>query len=310
MACPAQGSSTNFSYIVESTAGTTPAGNFQEIPIKSHSLDLVKEVVSGNDIAIMDEVERHGNRMVQGDISVDMRADIFDTLLESALRNTWDTSPSSLPDVLKIGEVPKYFSFEDAATDIGQYQIYSGCAVNSMSVSVAPNQMVDTTFGIMGFNKTISGTGRTLDPNTSTVPFDAYSGNLEIGDSGGSASAVQITACDFTLTNNLEHAFIVGSEVPQCLTRGRTEVTGSFTAHFLNDALINRFLNETESLLTIPVNDPDNANEYLFGFPRIKINSAATVLEGPGMRLVQMEFRALFDSTTNTSFYIERPETA
>ena len=306
MACPAQGSSTNFSYIVESTAGTTPAGNFQEIPITSHSLDLTKEVVTGNDISIMDEVERHGNRMVQGDISVDMRADLYDLLLESALRSTWASSAGSA-DVLKIGETPKYFTFEDAATDIDQYQLYTGCTVNSLNVSVAPNQMVSTTFGIMGLNKSISGTGKTLDSYTNTQPFDAYSGNLLLGDAGGSGSAVQITAADFTLTNNIEHAFIVGSPTAECLVRGRTEVTGSFTAHFLDDSLINRFLNETETLLTIPVNDPTGANEYLFGFPRIKINSATTVLEGPGIRLVQMEFRALKDATEAASFYIERP---
>ncbi len=310
MSCPAQGSSTNFSYIVESTAGTTPAGNFQEIPITGHSLDLSRDVVTGNDISIMDETERHGNNSVSGDISVDMRADLYDALMESALRNVWDTSPTNLPDVLKIGETPKYFTFEDAATDISQYQLFTGCVVNSMAVSIAPNQMVTSTFGIMGLNKTISGTGKTLDSYDNTLqPFDAYSGNLLLGDQGAAGSAVAITAVDFTITNNLEHAFIVGSDTAPCITRGRTEVTGSFTAHFLDNAITDRFLNETESALYIPVNDPTGNNQYQFVFPRLKINSATTALEGQGTRLVNVEFRALRDSTEDTSFYIERPET-
>lgn len=308
MACPAQGSRTNFSFITEVTAGTTPAGNFQEIPVTSHSLDLVKEVVTGNDISIMDETERHGNRMVQGDISVDMRADAYDSLLESALRSTWDNTPVG-PDELKIGSSAKSFTFEDAATDIDQYQLYTGCQVNTLNVSIAPNQMVSTTFGIMGYNKSISGTGKTLDSVSTNQPFDAYSGDLLIGDAGGSGSSVQVTAVDFTLTNNLENAFVIGETDPQCLVRGRTEVTGTFTAHFLDEALINRFLNETETLLDISVNDPTSGNEYSFVFPRIKVNSASAILEGPGMRLVQMEFRALRDDTEGTSLIIERPDT-
>jgi len=310
MACPAQGSRTTFSYIVESTAGTTPSGNFQQIPVTGHTLDLTKEPVTGNDISIMDEVERHGNRSVAGDVNVDMRADIFDPLLESALRSTWDTSGSSVPDVLKIGSTPKTFTFEDAATDISQYQLYMGCTVNTFNVSIAPSQMVTATFGIMGYDKSISGTGKTVDDYDRTIqPFDALSGSTLLGDNGATGSPAEITSLDFTLTNNIENAFIIGDDITQCLVRGRTEVTGSFSIHFLDDATMDRFLDETESALSVSVNDPTGNNEYNFVFPKIKINSATAPLEGQGIRLVNCEFRALRDSTEDTSFYIERPET-
>jgi hypothetical protein len=285
--------------------GTTPSGNFQRIPVTGHSLDLTKTTVTGNDISIMDEVERHGNKSVAGDVNVDMRADIFDPLLESALRNVWD---SGSPNVLKIGTTPKTFTFEDATTDIDQYQLYTGCTVNTMNVSVAPDQMVTSTFGIMGYDKSIGGTGKTIDDYDRTIqPFDSHSGSILLGDNGAAGSAAEITSLDFTLTNNIENAFIIGSDITQCLIRGRTEVTGSFSVHFLNDSVMNRFLNETESALSVAVNDPTGTNEYNFVFPRIKINSATAPLEGQGIRLVNCEFRALRDSTEDTSFYIERP---
>jgi len=310
MACPSQGSRANFSYITEATLGVTPAGNFQKTPILSHSLAMTKEELVGNDISIMDEVSRHGNKTVAGDVVVDLRAGIFDDFLESALRNTWDTSPVALPDVLKVGIVPKTFTFEDAATDIGQYQLYTGCLVNTFNVSMAPNQMVSTTFGIMGINHSISGVGKTVDDYDHSVqPFDAYSGDLLLGNAGIVGTPAQITAFEFTLTNNIENAFIIGSDVSQCLVRGRTEVTGSFTAHFLDDSTMNRFLNEVESSVSVSVNDPTGLNEYNFVLPRIKINSASAPLEGQGIRLVNCEWRALRDPVLDTSFYIERPET-
>lgn len=41
----AQGSRSSLSYIVESTFGTTPAGNFTTLPFTSHSLNLTKDIM-------------------------------------------------------------------------------------------------------------------------------------------------------------------------------------------------------------------------------------------------------------------------
>ena len=71
----AQGSRTSLSYIVESTFGTTPAGNFTNLPFSTHSLNLTKERVQGNDLQSdrMPRVDRHGNKQAGGDIVVDLR---------------------------------------------------------------------------------------------------------------------------------------------------------------------------------------------------------------------------------------------
>ena len=58
----AQGSRSGLSYIVESTFGTTPAGNFTDLPYNTHSLNLTKDRVAGNEIQPdrMLRVDRHG----------------------------------------------------------------------------------------------------------------------------------------------------------------------------------------------------------------------------------------------------------
>ena len=146
----AQGSRSSLSYIAESTFGTTPAGNFQNLPFTSHSLNMTKDRVEGTDIQAdrMSRVDRHGNRQVSGDITGDLREGDFDELLESAMLSSWSS------DVLKVGTVPKYFSIEDYAADIDQARLFTGCSVNSLAVSLAPNQMVTGTFGIVGKNMT------------------------------------------------------------------------------------------------------------------------------------------------------------
>jgi hypothetical protein len=306
----AQGSRSGLSYIVESTFGTTPAGNFTAIPYNTHSLNLTKERVTGNEIQPdrMLRVDRHGNRNTAGEIVVDLRDGNFDPFLESALQGVWDNTPVG-PDELKVGTTPKYFSIEDAAQDIAQYRLFTGMSVSSMGVSIAPNQMVTTTFGMVGKNMTISGTGKTVDAATIAQPFDAYSGDLAIGNVGASSAVAIVTSIDFSIDNAQAPTFVVGDDATPQLETGMATVEGTFTAYFEDASLINRFLNETETELVVSVDDPTAANEYTFTFPKIKINGADVPVEGQTSRIITLPFVALYDTTLETNLMIQRPDT-
>ena len=295
----AQGSRSSLSYIVESTFGTTPAGNFQNLPFTTHSLNMTKERVSGTDINAdrMSRVDRHGNRQVAGDIVADLRDTDFDDLLESAMLNTWATN------VLKVGTVPKYFSIEDYAADIDQARLFTGCSVNTLSVSLAPNAMVTGTFSIVGKDMTISATEKTQDAATGAAPFDAYSGDLEIG---GSVAAI-VTAMDFTLTNGFAPTFVVGDDSAPSLEVGDAVVEGTISAYFEDAALLNRFIDETETSLKVTVGDNESTpNTLEFFFPRCKINSADVGVDGPTSRVISLSFVALRDETEATNLRITR----
>jgi hypothetical protein len=299
----AQGSRSSLSYIVEATFGTTPAGNFTDLPFSTHSLNLTKDRVAGNDIQAdrMPRVDRHGNRQVAGDIAVDLRDADYDDFLESALLNTFSTN------VLKVGVTPKFFSIEDYAADIDQARVFTGCSVSSMAISLAPNQMVTTTFSMVGKDMTISGTQKTQDAASGAAPFDAYSGDIAIGNVASSSAVAIVTGLDFTLNNSFAPTFVIGDDSAPSLEYGRAEIEGTITAYFEDAALITRFLNETESELEVSVNDPTGANAYTFLFPRIKINSADVGVDGPTSRIISMSFVALYDATEGTNLKITRP---
>jgi len=299
----AQGSRSSLSYIVESTFGTTPAGNFTNLPFSTHSLNLTKDRVAGNDIQAdrMPRVDRHGNRQVSGDIVADLRDADYDAFLESAMLNTWDTV------TLKVGTTPKFFSIEDYAADIDQARVFTGMSVSTMGVSLAPNQMVTTTFGMVGKDMTISGTEKTQDAASGAAPFDSYSGDIGIGNVGGASSVAIVTGLDFTLTNSFAPTFVIGDDSAPSLEYGRAEVEGTLTAYFEDASLINRFLNETETEIEVSVDDPTGANAYTFLFPKVKINSADVGVDGPNSRIINMSFVALYDATEGTNLKITRP---
>ena len=122
----AQGSRSSLSSIAETAFGTTPAApTFALLPINSHSLDLTKDRVEGNEIQAdrMPRVDRHGNVQAGGSLEVDLRKGDFDGLIESVMMNTWDSSPAAAPDLIKVGITQKFFTMEDHAQDITQFRL-------------------------------------------------------------------------------------------------------------------------------------------------------------------------------------------
>jgi len=307
----AQGSRSSLAYIAESTFGTTPASpTFAYLPFNTHSLDLTKDRVEGNEIQAdrMPRVDRHGNKSAGGSIEVDLRNGDFDEFLESAMLSTWDNTPVAADDELKVGTTPKYFSIEDAANDISQFRLFTGMSVSNMSVSIAPNQMVTTTFDMVGKTATQASTtassGGTPTASSTNAPFDSYSGTISDGGSGISI----VTSIDFSVANSFAPTFVIGSDSAQQLEFGRAVVEGTMTVYYEDETLINKFLNETESAVEVTVDDPSGSNLYTFSFPRVKYNGASVPVQNPQSRLVTLPFVALYDATAETNLLIKRPD--
>ena len=308
----AQGSRSSLAFIEETSFGVTPATpTLAYLPINSHSLDLTKDRVEGNEIQAdrMPRVDRHGNVQAGGSIEVDLRKGDFDTLIESVMMNTWDASPAAAPDLIKVGTTQKFMTMEDAAADINQFRLFSGLSASSMNVSIAPNQMVSTTFDMVGKTMTqaatTGSTGGAPTASSANAPFDSYSGTIT---DGGTGIAI-VTSIDFSVTNSFAPTFVVGSSAAQSLEFGRAVVEGTMTVYYQDATLINKFLNETESAIVINVNDPTSASQYTFTFPRVKYNGASVPLQNPQSRLITLPFVALYDTTLSTNLMINRPDT-
>lgn len=300
----AQGSRTGLSFGVQTDFDTPATGNFDYLPYASSSLNLAKDRVQGTDIHPdrMARHDRHGNRSVAGDIAFDLRADVYDDLLSGLMFNDWDT------DQLKFGATPKYFTVEEYASDIDQARLFDGVAISQAAFSIKPNQMVTTTLSTVGKDMSISSVEKTVNPEVLNSPFDAYSGALQVGDSGGGLTSIAtVTGIDFTVNNSLAPTYVVGSSAAQCLEYGMGVVEGTITAYFKDLTLVNRFINEVESALSVSVNDPTGVNEYTFLFPRVKFNGADVPVNGTGSRIITIPFVSLYDATEESNLTITRP---
>jgi len=301
----AQGSRTRLAFIPEVIFGTTPATpTLVTLPIKTHSLALTKDRLQGEDILgdRMARVDRHGNRQAGGNLEVDMRAGTFDAFLESAMFSAFAT------DVLKVGTAPRFLTLEDAALDIGQFRIFRGMGVSSASFSVAPNQMVQTTFEMVGKGATQASStiADTVTAYTESAPFDSYSGAIYDGGTTSGDVIGVVSSMSFSIQNALAPTFVIGNaETPQ-LEFGRAVVEGELSVYYEDAVLINKFLNETESSIRLVMDAPGGGSAYTFDFPRVKYNGADAPLANPQSRMITLPFVALFDENTASNLVITR----
>lgn len=307
----AQGARSRLTIAPETTFGvTTTPVVAKTLPYRSHSLDLTKERIQGTDILSdrMAFVDRHGNRVVGGSLEVDLRRGDYDTLLESAFFNTFNVS-----NQLLIGTSPQFFSLEDAALDITQFRRYTGCVVNTATFSIAPNQMVQTTFDIVGRDMAQAQSSFDASPDAPSVyqPFDSFNGVLLEGGITTNSDLCIVSALQFSISNDVSPAHVIlcadnTSRAAQ-MQYGMATVEGTMTVYYEDATLINKFLNETESSLTVAVDDPTGTNDYTFYFPRIKYNGAAVPVANMQSRFIELPFVALKDASAGYSLRLTRP---
>jgi hypothetical protein len=301
----AQGSRSSLSIGVQSDFTTVATGNYNNLPFKTHSLTLSKERLEGQDIQSdrMPRVDRHGNKSVSGSVEVDMRMASYDSLLESLMLSSFATD-----DTITVGTTPKYLSIEDAANDISQFRLFSGLVVSSGSFSIAPNQMIQTTFDMIGRTMAQSGSssGGTIVADPGNAPFDSYNGSIFEGGVASGDEIATVTSIDFSVTNSFAPTFVVGSDIAPQLEYGRAVIEGTMTVYYEDAALINKFINETESSIQVSVAEPGGSNPYTFLLPRVKYNGAEVPVANPQSRTVQLPFVSLYDSTEGTNLKITR----
>lgn len=302
----AQGSRSVLRYIAESSFGVTPGTpTMVAVPYKTHSLALTKDTLEGADIRgdRMQHILRHGNKQAGGSIEVDLRQGDFDAFLESAFFSAFDSS-----DEMSIGTTLKSFTIEDAALDIAQYRLFTGMAVNSFRLSVAPNQMAQATFDFVGAGATQSGStaASSVTAASNNEPFDSYTAGLYEGGVGTSDLLGVVTSIEMTLENSLAPTFVIGSGVTPQLEYGRGKVSGTMSVYYENAALINKFLNETESEIEINVASPGGADTYTFWMPRVKYTGANVPVANEQSRMIELPFQAIYDSSATTSLKVTR----
>jgi hypothetical protein len=300
MTITAAGSQSQLLRIAETTWGTTPAtptGIFTRFtgvtlnPERS-SFDS-KEIRSDRQTADV----RMGILTGAGDLDFELSAGAFDDLFEACLGGTWAT------DVLKIGSTRKSFTMEMGHPDIGAYQKHLGVLVDKFSLSFVPEGIVTGKFSLI--SKSVAA-GATSAFGTTTAaptdsPMDSFSGTIKLA----GAVVANITKADLALDNGIETAKVLGQNSLADAVLGRASVSGTLTALFQDQTMLNMFLNETETSLELKA--AFGTKSYILDMARIKFSGAKGGITKEGLISYDMPFMALAPTTgTDTTLKITR----
>lgn len=298
----------NMSYVAEVDYGVTPVADptFTDLRHTGTTLGLTKETFQSEELNENRQIDhfRHGVKSVAGDISIELSFSSFDDLLEAVLLGTWTA------DVLKAGVTRRSFSilrhFTDLSAPDKPYELFNGVELNTLNLTIPASGIVTGSFGTLGKGLTLledlSSLGTpVIGTPTSTAPFDSFTGTIT---EGGNAISV-VTEVTLSLTNGLAVRNVIGSDETILPSIGKSNLTGSVTAFFENSALMEKFLNETESSLQLTLSDADN-NSYIIKLPRIKYNGGQPDVSGEGSITINLPIQALYDVSDASQLVITR----
>lgn len=297
----AVGSRRRLIYVPEVTWGTTPSSPVCKVLRNTggNGIQLNRDTLQSNEMrsdrAVADV--KQGNKKPSLTVPFEFSASSFDDLLESAFFGTWTTG------VLKQGVAVKSFTIEEGHIDLGQYQVLTGAVVNSFSLSVKVNSIVTGSFAIIGKDAgAYSGTSKdpTPDAAPATTPFDSYTGVIK---EGGTTIAV-VTGLDLSINNNVEQLFTLYNDATYSIAPGRANVSGSVSLYFENTALVNKYLNDTNTSIEFTLSDAAG-NSYTFKIPKVKYTGYDKSVS-ENQIVVTLPFIGLYDSTEGTQIKVTR----
>ena len=295
----AQGSQTQLTYVAETTWGTTPSTPAMAVlPVATAR---IRRDTKSADVQVLRgdrQVEDYyyGARTAFLDIEYVLRGTVFDYLLQMALFGTLGTP---VANTIRCGTVRKSATFEVMHTDIGQYETIVGAMCTSWGLMIGEDGYLRCKQSFVG--KTYGLTGTSLDamPDAASLA-NIYRTSLVL------VNSVVVPACvgvEINVENSVTPAWPVTARDPINLFDGRAKVTGSLSVLFEDAANLTRFLDETETPITI--NAPALTRTAAISMFRAKLTSAESPVSGEQGVVEKFGFQALLDTTFSTDTSIQ-----
>lgn len=180
------------------------------------------------------------------------------------------------------------------------YQGFTGMVVNEMGLSMEARAIARATFGMLGaqgLNPATSTNGDGSPTSPSTNGILNTSSNIGGLLWSGAALAANLMSFDMTLNNNMRDRPVISSLFTLEHGKGTIDLTGTLTAYFEDETLLDAFINHSSASLLMPYQDAAGNGMSVF-LPNIKFPNGNPVVEGINTDLmVPLEYQALVDST-------------
>ncbi len=173
---------------------------------------------------------------------------------------------------LSNGVLQKFFSFERQLTDTAQYQLYKGMCANKMNWKFAAGALSTGSFDFMGKNMIRAAVTGLPSAGAASQAFEIQNGVRGIGqlwESTGPLTSTFVKSLELNVDNGLRAQTALGNLGAVGIGTGAFSVTGTLEAYFADGSLLDKFLADTYSAVTVGTQDI-SGNGYILTLPRIQ----------------------------------------
>ena len=209
------------------------------------------------------------------------------------------------------GTVEDSFTIEVARLDLGKAQIFTGCVVNTLDLTVADEAIVTGTFTFEAANSTFQDSDLGTDQFIASATYtDATDHPVldslsvpEIRSAGSSFPAKQIT---LNINNNVVARTELGKLGAQSMRQGEFNVTGSFDAYFEDFTEMQSYADNTTGAIWFALIDA-NDRGYTFSLPTVKFSDAGADVTGSNTdTMVSVTYQATLNDTEDCTTRMQR----
>ncbi len=209
--------------------------------------------------------------------------------------------------MIRNGTTKRSYTVEKEFADVSSVARYPGMRVTTFSMNFESQSILTGTIGFSGKGQiSASATIASAITPASTNEVMNASGNVgRIWEGGQAVTGIAFQSISIELNNNPRDQAKVGSDQLAGIGTGRCEVTGSLTAYFENNALLDKFTNGTKSSFRTQITD-SNGRSYIVTLPRITYTDFTVTAGGPNADIMQEgSFGAAVDVTGKYAIQID-----
>lgn len=293
----------------ESTPGTPTAGTYDLFRTTGEGLVYEVTTTPSNEIGglnrgIKDNILQSGT--VTGEVSFELSKHVaLENLMAAALANDWGSDPfGGFPGIgsdlvydhsaHRTFTIEKRFQLDDTPTY--NYHLFAGCTVNTMNLSITPNEAITGSFGFLGYEMTTPDTENGTAYNSAgsepimTAPLVTGIELLSppgIDNTTGAPLGTPVawlangcfTGLDITINNNLRGIQCIGELGLTDTSLGRFEAAATGTLYYAADEPLDHLVDQAEFALRVTMTD-ENGENYQMLFPRAVFSSASALATG------------------------------
>jgi hypothetical protein len=293
----------------EVTPGVPVAGTYDLFRTTGEGLVFEVSTTTSNEMGGLNRGVKDNiltGAQVTGEINFELsKFKAFEDLMAAALGNKWDADPLTVPgigtDDVYDAAIYQTFTIEKRFTlstdpNVYSYNLFTGCMVDTMSLSITPNEPITGSFGFVGEAATVpadengttyngAGTSPVMTaPLVTGIELLSPAGidnvtGLPIGSPVPWSTTSCFTGLDLNFNNNGRGIQCIGTLGNAETVLGRFEVAATGSLYYAGNDPLDALIGQEEFALRVTCAD-DDGETFQFLLPRVSFSEASALASG------------------------------